>query len=192
MDSLITSISAARRFNGGKEDGVASVQRYFGAMFGGAYAMYYDVSDSLVPAQRTHPCIGVDQIDYYSDAATFFNDAVGSAKGRRERLQMYFRCIVTMDKGGKRAVRRMRDQVFFVLTHAGTIDRETGKFVCPPIMLYRFDTDATPTVTDIVISLDRAPGGVQDRFVANFGEPHLVQYDVMARFEYLNKEDPVT
>jgi len=194
-DSLITSMGADYKIDGGKEDGVASVQLYFRNMFGAAYKIYYDLTDSLSPPTREHPCIIIDQIDFYSDGATFFGDSVGGgAKGRKERLQMYFRCVVDISAGGKRLVRRMRDQIYYVLTHAGTIDPTSDKFFCAPIMLHEFDEDplTPPLMTETVINVARQDGAIQDRFVANYQNPHLVQYDVLARFEYITKEKPIT
>lgn len=198
LDSLINNMSRSRRIDGGKEDGVASVQYYFSQMFSGAYQLYFDITDSLSPKKREHPCIVIDQIDFYSDGASFFNDQVsGGAKGRKERLQMYFRCIADITEAGgtKRLVRRMRDQVYYVLTHAGVVDETQSprKFFCPPIMLLEFSDDPSvaPTVTDTVIQVSRQDGAIQDRFVGNYQMPHLVQYDVLARFEYITREKPI-
>lgn len=198
LDSLITSMSPSRKIDGGKEDGVASVQYYFNQMFSGAYHIYYDLVDSLSPKKREHPCIIIDQIDFYSDGTSFFGDRVGGgAKGRRERLQMYFRCVADITEAGgtKRLARRMRDQVYYVLTHAGVVDetKSPRKFFCPPIILLEFSDDPSvaPVMTETAIQVARQDGAIQDRFVANYQTPHLVQYDVLARFEYITREKPV-
>lgn len=188
MDSLITSIPRNMVIRGGKENGVASVQHYMMRILSSAYPnIYFDQQDLISPRGREHPCIVIDQVDFYSDGATFMGQ--GGDAGRKERLQMYFRCIVDMRMldGTKQYVRRMRDHVFWVLTHAGVVCRAQNKFFCPPIYYMDF-TKNPPENTGVVINVDRREGAIQDRFVASMHMPQLLQYDVLARFEYITKE----
>ena len=170
----------------GKENAVASIQKYFSDML--SYKVYYDMNISDInPDEREHPCVVIDQLDLYADSVSF----MGDKEGRRERLMMLFRCISDGANGGSKPLsRRMRDQVIFILTKAGVMNKERTDFICNPIYIMDFTKGPTPKPLSkkVVIALDKAEGSMSDRFSPIPEKPHLFEYDITARFNYLTLE----
>ena len=79
----------------------------------------------------------------------------------------------------EKVVRDLRDSVMYVLMNASDVDEDTGRFIVPPIQLRDY-SQGVPSLVG-VISLDKNPNSITERFIVDPVDPNIKRYRLLVR-----------